>query len=144
MGVLILLPAMPKAPGPFRRAILAARERSDDARAVCVMSEEAQSFDPSGAHDVAEKVAQGMAQQQQERAELDIAALEKLAMRCGLELSTSIEIGELPDVARDLVRASTAQHLVLIRPRSTALQDLVDRTVEVLGEEFDGELLVIE
>ena len=151
MSVMIFLPAMPKRAGLFRKAIVAARERDDCATAVCVMSNRPGVLDATGIQaneadtlgGVMDKVAMGMADEEQSRAALAEQALEKLAQRCGLELTFRTESGDLANVVRDVMRRCTAQHVILIRPRSAGLSDAVDRAQEVLAAEFEGEVVVI-
>jgi len=142
MGVMILLPAMPKAAGAFRRAIEAARERSDVARAVCVASSSPESI-VSGGKAAMGKLAGALAAEEARRAQEALAALCSLAERCGLSLSTSVETGNLVQCAGAIIRKCRADQVVLIRPRSELLADEVDRTADALEDTFDGELVII-
>lgn len=145
MSVVVFLPAMAKAPGLFRKAIMAAREQSESARVICVMTGDTDVFDNSGGalDDVIAKVGQGMAEQEEQRAQIALEALSKLAGRCGLELSARTEIGDIQQVARDFMQTCNARHIIFIRPRSTALGEAVDRAQEALREEFECDTIVI-
>ena len=143
MSVLIVLPAMAQSAGLFRRAIQAARERSDTARAVCVIHPSPGAMLSGGAHALG-KLADALAAQERERAGMALDSLAQRAGRVGLELDATTQTGDLPEVVLDCVHSSRIGHVILIRPRSELLGSAIDTAVAALQDNYDGEVVVIE